>query len=193
MADIVVTALDGVQPVYENAFGRLLMNMTLSTGNTSIFLGIHYILMATDLDIDDFIDLAIFATIYVSLFAQAPMLITTLLYSIFGKILGIVEGKLVIALITYYLPFGTLISNIGLIIAAWAWISTHTYFFVNILILVGSLAGAYFLQLGQLRLSVDAIRTIDPTWDKMAPGEYMWMNFMYWFGIKERGVVEIDT
>ena len=169
------------------------MNMTLSTGNTSIFLGIHYILMATDLDIDDFIDLAIFATIYVSLFVQAPVFIPTLLYSIFGKILGLVEGKFVIAMITYYLPFGTLISNIGLIIAAWAWISTHEYFIVNILILVGSLAGAYFLQLGQLRLSVDAIRTIDPTWDKMVPGEYMWMNFMYWFGIKERGVIDIDT
>ena len=165
------------------------MNITLSTGNTSIFLGVHYLLWKY-IEVNEFANLDIFSTIYVSLFVQAPVFIPTLLYFIFGKIFGVVEGKLVIAMINYYLPFGTLVSNVSLFITAWARIDSYENFIVNNLILVSSMIGAFFLQLSQLKLSVDAIRKIDPTWDKMAPGEYMWMNFMYWFGIKERGVFD---
>ena len=49
------------------------------------------------------------------------------------------------------------------------------------------LPAAYYLQKNQLKFSVDAIRSIDPTWDKMAPGEYMWWPWVFWFRIKERG------
>ena len=40
-----------------------------------------------------------------------------------------------------------------------------------------------------MKLSVDAILSIDPYWDVMKPGELMWWNIVYAIGKRERGVL----
>ena len=43
-----------------------------------------------------------------------------------------------------------------------------------------------------MKLSVDAILSIDPYWDLMKPGELMWWNIVYAIGKRERGVLPED-
>ena len=44
---------------------------------------------------------------------------------------------------------------------------------------------AYALQTATMRLSVNAIKYLSPTWDMVEPGEYLWPAILYWFRIKE--------
>ena len=125
------------------------------------------------------------------LFAQVywvPLLLS-LLYFIFGDnffLFNWVDTVLVF-LIEYAISNLTpLIFLLGAIVPVLVFLSTPEWRGLTTTYLLLYTCHAYFLQVQTMKLSVGAIRHLDPAWEREPLGGYLlWPSVFYWLGIKE--------
>ena len=83
--------------MYENAFNKLLLNMTLSTASMGLLYGLYEIQWRLDIlpytgDNDVMFEVSLMILSVVYPIFTSPVYLATLLYTIFGKMRGMVSG-----------------------------------------------------------------------------------------------------
>ena len=105
-----------VEHVYSYAYIRLLANM-LFTMYSSWFMILQFSLFWGDI-VDSISDELIGTTLLIQWWIQGVVFVPTVMYTFWGEILNLTQGKLVIWMIVHYLPWSTLLTNVLLMIMA---------------------------------------------------------------------------